>query len=313
MSPGPSLPTRSQLGSGDSKDAPSPATKDSAPSRCGGRPLGWAALCTGTPDHQSHDPHQKMCCILQKVSRWKTPGAEPGPHALQTPWTPRGRRSLTDATGQRGRPTSSCTLLPQAHTPPPPSLGSQPGLSGCVTHRGKVFCLLRIWAHGERLPRAPVHMGRVPHAQQRRSRLPGRPRCRRWCPGVGVAPRAPRGEGTEARGSKWGRAQRSPAWWAAVGPSSSHGHRQAPGPARGCQSPGDAHSHLVLQTGSFRTHGASWQGDVPISPSAHVASGPCPSVRDEGQSWLTGSDLGDTMQDCAVLRGRVPRHVTAST
>lgn len=105
----------------------------------------------------------------------------------------------------------------------------------------------------------------------------------------------------------------TPAWWAAVGPSSSHGHRQAPGPARGCQSPGDAHSHLVLQTGSFRTHGASWQGDVPISPSAHVASGPCPSVRDEGQSWLTGSDLGDTMQDCAVLRGRVPRHVTAST
>lgn len=129
-----------------------------------------------------------------------------------------------------------------------------------------------------------------------------------WC-----GPEGTQGRGHRARGSEWGRAQRSPACWAAVGPSSSHGHRQAPGPARGCQSPANAHSHLVLQTGSFRTHGASWQGDVPISPSAHVASGPCPSVREEGQSWLTGSGLGDTMQDCAVLQGRVPRHVTAST
>lgn len=183
--------------------------------------------------------------------------------------------------GKRGQPISGCTLLPQVHTPPPPI----PGLPA----RPLWLCdppgegLLSAQDLGSRRAAASGPSPHVPHTPRpttmehvaRQAQMPTVvSRC--WC-----GPEGTQGRGCSTRGSEWGGAQCSPACWAAAAPSSSPGRRQAPGPARGCPSPGDAHSHLVLRTGHFLTRGASWQGDVPISPSAHAASGPCPSASEE--------------------------------
>lgn len=108
------------------------------------------------------------------------------------------------------------------------------------------------------LPLAPVHVCPIPHAQQRWSALPGRPRCRRVVSRCGCGPEAARGKGgTEPLVLSRGGARCSPAWWAAMGPSSSLGHRWAPGPAQSCLPPGAARSHSALQSGSFLTREVS--------------------------------------------------------
>lgn len=138
-----------------------------------------AGLRQGCPLRPAHRPHVGPCpqthCTSARFRGRSASSHEPGPRALQTRWTPCGRRSLTDAMGKRGRPISGCTLGPAEHSrhpTPPPFPGSRPGQarppSGCHPP-GQVPCLCSESGPGPHVPHPPrlTTMERVARQGQR--------------------------------------------------------------------------------------------------------------------------------------------------
>lgn len=209
--------------------APRGAPGDGCRSQAGLRPA--PQPCVG--------PARGHTALHPRVAGGAHPAASLVP-AHKTRWTPCGRRSLTDAMGRRGRPSSGCTLAQPStaatHPTPGPGRPARPP-SGCHPP-GQAPCPCSESGPSPHVPHAPrlTTMGRV----ARQGLMPTVvSRC--WC--------GPAGAG--------GGAQRSPAWRAAAGPSSL-GQWRAPGPARGRPPPGAARSHSAPRRGRFLTRGASW-------------------------------------------------------